>query len=658
MFLFDIPFLIKNKKVVTTLVDEDHIVFSRKNPKIQQGGFDTFAIKSQDFIAYLASVSPSQGLTVATTTITGGTSTRILYNNNGVLGEYGVTGTGTTAVLSTSPTFITNITTPSVILSGNISAPAWTTSGIGLRTASRTLTDTTSSGTVAAAYTNLLGGNTIAATSATTFTNYYTTFISTPIAGANVIITNSWSLGLAGGLQVGGITNLGNAATTTQRVLRIGEGTSYMDFGQISAVFGGIWFQTINPSPTNYTFGGDGSFAVINAPSNSVLFRTAGTTWGSGTAALSSVSGGQFSLSALTSLGNTANSSVVKFFSYGSSTQWASGTTVNQFENSFTSPTYTGVAATVITNHGTVVSDFAISSTNMTITNNAAFYNPTRTLTNTTTGYGALFNAPSGASTNWAIGAIGGVTSTIGYGVGATPSSSRPINVAATVAGEYSLLITNLSAGASASSGVRFGNNSQQARILQGSTGATIGNGLYPSSLNFIQDDNGGFSFRQATIATSGAWTGFRFDGVAHTGQTASTNIPGILFTTGSRQYATGALATQTEFSITSPTYSFVGASVITNAFTFFVAAPTAGTLATITNSYAIGTTGSVNIASGNLFNSGIQVLSTRDTGWTAFTGASNKATSYATGSVTLIQLAERVAALQIALTTHGAIGA
>lgn len=44
------------------------------------------------------------GLTVGTTTITSGTNTRVLYNNSGVLGEYLVTGTGTTAVLSVAPT--------------------------------------------------------------------------------------------------------------------------------------------------------------------------------------------------------------------------------------------------------------------------------------------------------------------------------------------------------------------------------------------------------------------------------------------------------------------------------------------------------------------------------------------------------------------------
>lgn len=52
----------------------------------------------------------SSALTINTTTITSGTNTRILYNNAGVVGEYLVTGTGTTAVLSTSPDFTTSAT--------------------------------------------------------------------------------------------------------------------------------------------------------------------------------------------------------------------------------------------------------------------------------------------------------------------------------------------------------------------------------------------------------------------------------------------------------------------------------------------------------------------------------------------------------------------
>jgi len=54
----------------------------------------------------------------------------------------------------------------------------------------------------------------------------------------------------------------------------------------------------------------------------------------------------------------------------------------------------------------------------------------------------------------------------------------------------------------------------------------------------------------------------------------------------------------------------------------------------------------------------GTKVLGARDTGWTAMTGTTDKATSYDTSTVTLAQLAGRVMALQAALTTHGMIGA
>jgi hypothetical protein len=55
---------------------------------------------------------------------------------------------------------------------------------------------------------------------------------------------------------------------------------------------------------------------------------------------------------------------------------------------------------------------------------------------------------------------------------------------------------------------------------------------------------------------------------------------------------------------------------------------------------------------------SSLKVVGARDTGWTAMTGTTNKATSYDTATVTTAQLAGRVMALQAALTTHGLIGA
>ena len=55
----------------------------------------------------------------------------------------------------------------------------------------------------------------------------------------------------------------------------------------------------------------------------------------------------------------------------------------------------------------------------------------------------------------------------------------------------------------------------------------------------------------------------------------------------------------------------------------------------------------------------GTQVVSTRVTGYTAFTGTNtNRGTAYDTATITLPQLAERVRALQIDLTAHGLVGA
>mgnify|MGYP003552766408 CR=1 FL=1 len=61
----------------------------------------------------------ASGITIGTTTITSGTNTRILYNNAGVVGEYTLSGSGTVVAMQTAPTFVTSITTPSVLATAN-----------------------------------------------------------------------------------------------------------------------------------------------------------------------------------------------------------------------------------------------------------------------------------------------------------------------------------------------------------------------------------------------------------------------------------------------------------------------------------------------------------------------------------------------------------
>jgi hypothetical protein len=90
-------------------------------------------------------------------------------------------------------------------------------------------------------------------------------------------------------------------------------------------------------------------------------------------------------------------------------------------------------------------------------------------------------------------------------------------------------------------------------------------------------------------IKATGAVKGIVYTGAVNTNQTLSTEIPSVTFTTAGRQWATGALATQREVLITQPTYSFVGASTITDAATVGIAgAPIKSTNATITNTHGL----------------------------------------------------------------------
>ena len=96
---------------------------------------------------------------------------------------------------------------------GDISSPAWTTTGIRhVGSGASTLTDTTSSGTVAAAYTNTFNSNvTIAASTTTTYTDYVNSYFGSPVAGTNVTISNPWSIMTVGAVKVGtGLTVGGN----------------------------------------------------------------------------------------------------------------------------------------------------------------------------------------------------------------------------------------------------------------------------------------------------------------------------------------------------------------------------------------------------------------------------------------------------------------
>ena len=105
-------------------------------------------------------------------------------------------------------------------------------------------------------------------------------------------------------------------------------------------------------------------------------------------------------------------------------------------------------------------------------------------------------------------------------------------------------------------------------------------------------------------INAAGGVTAFTFSAPNTTGAIASTAVAGWNYQSFSRQWATGAITTQSENVWGATTYSFVGASTITNAYGNVFNAPIAGTNATITNNWSAQFNGKVQI-NGNITSTG-----------------------------------------------------
>lgn len=223
---------------VSGAVTAGHIATFLNKFTIQDGG----AAPSSGFPITLGSTSIAASST--TTAVTGLSVNGVTLAGSGTLniGPAGTLGTaafqntGTSGanvpLLNGANTFsgTTTISSASFGLSGNFSAPAWTTAGIRYANTAATITDTTSSGTVATAYTDLFGGNTIAASSATTFTNYYAAYIKAPVTGTNVTFTNKYALGTDSLSVLGPLTFLqNNTAPALQSSADVNSG-----FGSIS----------------------------------------------------------------------------------------------------------------------------------------------------------------------------------------------------------------------------------------------------------------------------------------------------------------------------------------------------------------------------------------------------------------------------------------
>jgi len=276
----------------------------------------------------------------------------------------------------------------------------------------------------------------------------------------------------------------------------------------------------------------------------------------------------------------TATFSISGWNFNGGTRQWATGNIGTQNENVWGGVTYSFVGASTITNAYGNVFNAATAGTNATITNNyAAQFNgkveanlglETNTLAGLNTSGGNLLIISTNNATKGSI-TIGNNNAELVYLGNQQFAFTNVFLYGASNANSF--LITRVTASDTAP--VYVTNRADTTTGIGGALNkvALIANGLTRFSVN--------------GVTTSGATNSFTLTKPDNTNQTLSTSIAGWNYNGGTRQWATGAIGTQLENIWGATTYSFVGASTITNAYGNVFNAPIAGTNATITNNYA-----------------------------------------------------------------------
>jgi hypothetical protein len=256
----------------------------------------------------------------------------------------------------------------------------------------------------------------------------------------------------------------------------------------------------------------------------------------------------QFTFTNVANTNQTATTNIPNFRISGANKQWATGTVPLQYFNHLTANTVSAVAASTFTNVYSLFVESSISGTNSTITN------------------------------NYALGTNGNVIF--------DDSTSKMIWRAVPTIPSYSGIFLNVNP---SSTNFALANDGSGNTFLNGVSSVYI-------AANGTNVARFGASFQLYTpvAASSGALIKWQLTVPADTNQTATSNIPNFKVTGANKQWATGALATQYFNYFTDNTIAFVGASTATNSYNTYIESVVAGTNATLTRKYSLGTSDNV----------------------------------------------------------------